>query len=118
MRQIPVDTSAATVMVAQAPEPKIKDRRTGEIATDAETGTTLLTVNVMFALDGDVEILNVTVPETGISGDLLMGTPVALTGLIARPWENEFNGQKRHGIAFRAVAVTSLVAGASKPKAA
>lgn len=37
-----------------------------------------------------------------------MGTPVALTGLIARPWENEFNGQKRHGIAFRAVAVTSL----------
>ena len=42
-----------------------------------------------------------------------MGTPVALTGLIARPWENEFNGQKRHGIAFRAVAVTSLAAGAA-----
>ncbi len=47
-----------------------------------------------------------------------MGTPVALTGLIARPWENEFNGQKRHGIAFRAVAVTSLAAGASSSKAA
>ncbi|MFF4032198.1 hypothetical protein ACFYZ2_21060 [Streptomyces sviceus] len=118
MRQIPVDTSAATVMVAQAPEPKIKDRRTGEIATDAETGATLMTVNVMFAANGDVEILTLTVPETGISGDLAMGTPVALTGLIARPWENEFNGQKRHGIAFRAVAVTSLTAAASKPKAA
>lgn len=39
-----------------------------------------------------------------------MGTPVALTGLVARPWENEFNGQKRHGISFRAVAVTSLTA--------
>ncbi|MFJ9120983.1 hypothetical protein ACIRP3_33790 [Streptomyces sp. NPDC101209] len=118
MRQIPVDTSTATVMVAQNPEPKVKDRRTGEVATDADTGATLMTVNVMFAANGEVEILNVTVPETGISGDLQMGTPVALTGLIARPWENEFNGQKRHGIAFRAVAVTSLAAAASKPKAA
>ncbi|MBZ6211067.1 hypothetical protein KVH31_31705 [Streptomyces olivaceus] len=118
MRQIPVDTSTATVMVAQSPQPKVKDRRTGERAMDAETGAALSTVDVMFAANGDVEILSVTVPETGISGDLMMGTPVALTGLIARPWENEFNGQKRHGIAFRAVAVTSLGAGASSSKAA
>ncbi|WP_405697869.1 hypothetical protein OHA99_24680 [Streptomyces coelicoflavus] len=118
MRQIPVDTSTATVMVAQSPQPKVKDRRTGERAMDAETGTALSTVDVMFAANGEVEILSVTVPETGISGDLMMGTPVALTGLIARPWENEFNGQKRHGIAFRAVAVTSIAAGASSSKAA
>lgn len=119
MRQIPVDTSAATVMAAKPAQKKIRDRRTGEIATDAETGADLMTVDVMFALNGDVEILTVTVPETGITGELTMGTPVALTELIARPWENEFNGQKRHGIAFRAVAVTSLAeGGASKPKAA
>lgn len=118
MRQIPVDTSVATVMVAQPPQSKVKDRRTGERAMDVETGAPLSTVDVMFAANGEVEILSVTVPETGISGDLVMGTPVALTGLIARPWENEFNGQKRHGISFRAVAVTSLAAGASKPKAA
>ncbi|MFF1638410.1 hypothetical protein ACFVXA_12385 [Streptomyces sp. NPDC058246] len=118
MRQIPVDTSAASVMVAQPPQPKVKDRRTGEIATDAETGAPLVTVDVMFVLDGNAEILTVTLPETGVSGELTMGTPVALTGLIARPWENDFNGQKRHGIAFRAVAVTSLAAGATKPKAA
>ncbi|MFB7368213.1 hypothetical protein ACFC05_39260, partial [Streptomyces hydrogenans] len=67
---------------------------------------------------GEVEILSVTVPETGVSADLTMGTPVAITGLVARPWESEFNGQRRHGIAFRAVAVTSLAAGASMPKAA
>ncbi|MFF3253925.1 hypothetical protein ACFYWP_23640 [Actinacidiphila glaucinigra] len=114
MRQIPVDTSAATVMVAQAPQPKVRDRRTGEIATDAETGATMMTVDVMFAANGEVEILSVAVPEPGISGDLVMGTPVALTGLVARPWENEFNGQRRHGISFRAVAVTSLAAGAAK----
>ncbi|GGS84429.1 SCO3933 family regulatory protein [Streptomyces griseoviridis] len=118
MRQIPVDTSAATVMVAQPPQPKVKDRRAGERAMDAETGAALSTVDVMFAANGEVEILSVTVPESGISGDLVMGAPVALTGLIARPWENEFNGQKRHGIAFRAVAVTSIVAGVSSSKAA
>ncbi|MGW5197187.1 MULTISPECIES: SCO3933 family regulatory protein [Streptomyces] len=118
MRQIPVDTSAASVMVAQPPQPKVRDRRTGEIATDTETGASLMTVDVMFVLEGNAEILTLTVPETGVSDELTMGTPVVLTGLIARPWENEFNGQKRHGIAFRAVAVTSLAAGASKPKAA
>ncbi|QYX79978.1 SCO3933 family regulatory protein [Streptomyces akebiae] len=107
MRQIPVDTSAATVMVAKPAQPKVRDRRTGEIATDAD-GVKLMTVDVMFAANEDVEILSITVPETGISGELVMGTPVALTGLIARPWENDFNGQRRHGIAFRAVAVTSL----------
>ncbi|MDT0459065.1 hypothetical protein OHT20_20495 [Streptomyces caniferus] len=118
MRQIPVDTSAATVMVAKQPQIKVKDRRTGEVALDAETGAKLMTVDVMFAANDAVEILSVTVPEGGVSGELGMGTPVALTGLIARPWENEFNGQKRHGIAFRAVAVTSLAAGGSQAEAA
>ncbi|CAL9516209.1 hypothetical protein SUDANB140_03754 [Streptomyces sp. enrichment culture] len=80
MRQIPVDTSAATVMVAKTPQPKVRDRRTGEIATDAETGAKLMTVDVMFAANDEVEILSVTVPETGISGDLTMGTPAAPRG--------------------------------------
>ncbi|MCX5057002.1 hypothetical protein OG870_16485 [Streptomyces sp. NBC_00461] len=120
MRQIPVDTSAAIVMVAKTPQPKVKDRRTGEIAMDIESGAKLMTVDVMFAANEEVEILSITVPEPGISGELAMGTPVALTGLIARPWENDFNGQKRHGIAFRAVAVTSLanVNATAGPKAA
>ncbi|OQD54899.1 hypothetical protein BM536_023920 [Streptomyces phaeoluteigriseus] len=118
MRQFPVDTSAATVMVAKTPQPKVKDRRTGEIALDTETGAKMMTVDVMFAANDEVEILSIAVPEPGISGELAMGTPVALTGLIARPWENDFNGQKRHGIAFRAVAVTSLANAAAGPKAA
>jgi hypothetical protein len=118
VRQIPVETAGATVMVARAPQPKVRDRRTGEIATDPETGAKLMTVDVMFAANNEVEILSITVPESGISEDLTMGTPVALTGLIARPWENEFNGQKRHGIAFRAVAVTSLVDADPASKAA
>ena len=77
MRQIPVDTTSAAVMVAQPAQPKLKDRRTGERAMDAETGAALMTVDVMFAMDGNAEVLSVTVPETGISGELVMGTPVA-----------------------------------------
>jgi len=118
VRQIPVDTSGAVVMVAKSPQVKVRDRRTGEIATDADSGAKLMTVDVMFAANEEVEILSITVPEPGITGELAMGTPVALTGLIARPWENNFNGQKRHGIAFRAVAVTSLADAAARPKAA
>ncbi|MGX1885291.1 SCO3933 family regulatory protein [Streptomyces sp. NPDC055287] len=114
MRQIPVDTSAAMVMVAQPPQPKVKDRRTGELALDVETGAQLMTVGVLFAANGEAEVLAVTVPQPGVTGELVMGTPVALTGLTARPWERD----GRHGIAFRAVAVTSLAEGSSKPKAA
>ena len=30
---------------------------------------------------------------------------VFLSGLVARPWESEFGGRSRHGIAYRADAV-------------
>lgn len=106
MRQIPVDTTAATVMVAQAPQVKVKDRRTGEVALDSVTGAQLMTVNVLFAANEETEVIAVTVPQPGVPDGLVMGTLVGLTGLVARPWENEFGGQKRHGIAFRAEAVT------------
>ncbi|GAA3488945.1 hypothetical protein [Streptomyces cremeus] len=106
MRQFPVDTSAATVMVAKPPETKMKDRRTGEIAVDSQTGAQMMTLGVVFAANGETDMMTVSVPQTGVSDDLPMGTLVSLTGLVAVPWENEFGGQKRHGIAFRCVAIT------------
>lgn len=36
---------------------------------------------------------------------LALGSPVTLIGLVARPWDTVFNGQQRHGIAFRAEAI-------------
>lgn len=57
MRVIRIDASAATILLTEAPAPKVRDRQTGEIAKDA-------------------------------------------------PWESVFNGQQRHGIAYRATAVT------------
>ena len=53
-----------------------------------------------------LEIKEVTIPETGLPEGLQPGMPVRVGGLKARDWENEFNGQKRHGISFRAVAIT------------
>ena len=118
MRQIPVETSGATLMVAQPPQKKVVNRQTGQVAVDRDSGETMWTVDVLFVMNGNAEVVTVAVPEPGISGELAMGTPVALTGLVARPWENEFNGQKRWGISFRAVAVTSLAAAGSVSEAA
>jgi hypothetical protein len=118
MPSFKIDLSTAVVFVATAPTPKVANRQTGEIAVDRETGANLATVGLLISDEGDGNLYQVTVPETGIDMSLTPGTPVAVTGLKARDWENTFNGQARHGISFRAVAVTSLVTGAAKPKAA
>lgn len=101
MRQIPVDTAAMTVMLIQAPEPKIKNRETGEVAIDKLSGKTLFNVNVAVIVDGRPDAVTIVVAEDGIQPDLFPGAPVALPGLVARPWENDFG----HGISFKATAV-------------
>ncbi|MDT0341912.1 SCO3933 family regulatory protein [Streptomyces litchfieldiae] len=106
MRSIRVETSAATILLTEAPAPKVRDRQTGEIAKDAVSGETLMRIGVVYIEDGESSLIQVTVPESGVSEGLALGAPVALPGLVARPWESVFNGQQRHGIAFRAAAVT------------
>lgn len=106
MRTIRVETSAATILLTEAPEPKVRDRQTGEIAKDATSGETLLKVGVVYIDEGESSLIHVTVPESGVSEGLSLGAPVSLPGLVARPWESVFNGQQRHGIAYRAAAVT------------
>ncbi|MEU4116515.1 hypothetical protein AB0F71_18730 [Kitasatospora sp. NPDC028055] len=109
MRTIPVDTTSATAMLGVVRD-KVKDFQTGEIAVDKETGAKLLVADVMFVLDGRAEMISVTVPETGLAKGTKPGALVAFTGLVATPWENNFNGQARHGIAFRAAAITAKAA--------
>ncbi|MXM69176.1 hypothetical protein GR925_38755 [Streptomyces sp. HUCO-GS316] len=101
MRQIPVDTAAMTVMLIQAPEKKVKNRETGEIAVDKQSGKVLYNVNVAVIVDGRPDAVTIVVAEDGIQPDLVPGMPVALPGLVARPWENDFG----HGISYRATAV-------------
>lgn len=105
MRAIRVETSSATILLTEAPEKKVKDRQTGEIAKDAITGEVLMKVGVVYIDEGESSLIVVTVPESGVSEGLAVGVPVSLPGLVARPWDSVFNGQARHGIAFRAAAV-------------
>ncbi|HCA84515.1 MAG TPA: hypothetical protein DEQ61_02810 [Streptomyces sp.] len=106
MKTIRVETSAATILLTEAPEPKVRDRQTGEIAKDAVSGEELMRIGVVYMEDGESSLINVTIPASGVSEGLTLGTPVSLPGLIARPWESVFNGRERHGVAFRAAAVT------------
>ncbi|WP_033321451.1 hypothetical protein [Streptomyces yerevanensis] len=105
MRVIRIDASTATILLTEAPSPKVRDRQTGEIAKDTVSGEALMTVGVVYIEEGESSLIKVTVPESGVSEGLTLGAPVALPGLVARPWESVFNGQQRHGIAYRATAI-------------
>ncbi|WP_326811218.1 hypothetical protein OIE62_20445 [Streptomyces scopuliridis] len=107
MRSIRVETSTATILLTETPEPKVRDRQTGEIAKDAVSGEALMKVGVVYIDEGESSLIHVTVPESGVTDGLALGAPVSLPGLVARPWESVFNGQQRHGIAYRAAAVTA-----------
>lgn len=107
MPSFKIDLSTAVVFVATAPAPKMANKQTGERAVDRESGAGLSTVGLLISDEGEGNLYQVTVPETGLPEDLAPGMPVRVVGLKARDWENEFNGQKRHGIAFRAVALTA-----------
>ncbi|WP_328729352.1 hypothetical protein OG796_11080 [Streptomyces jietaisiensis] len=109
MPSFKIDLSTAIVFVATAPEPKMANKKTGERAVDRETGAGLSTVALLVSDEGEGNLYQVTIPETGVPEGLAPGTPVKVVGLKARDWENTFNGEKRHGIAFRAVAVTPAV---------
>ncbi|MET7761925.1 hypothetical protein ABZS71_07770 [Streptomyces sp. NPDC005393] len=107
MPSFKIDVSTAVVFVATAPAPKLVNKKTGEVAIDRETEATLYTVGLLVSDEGEGNLYQVAVPETGIPEGLAPGVPVRVIGLKARDWENEFNGQKRHGISFRAVAITA-----------
>ncbi|WP_043264722.1 hypothetical protein [Streptomyces sp. CT34] len=109
MPSFKIDTSTAVVFVATAPVPKVVNKQTGERAVDRETGAGLSTVGLLISDEGEGNLYQVTVPETGIPEGLTPGMPVTVVGLKARDWENEFNGQKRHGISFRAASVVTVV---------
>ncbi|MFI6344976.1 hypothetical protein [Streptomyces sp. NPDC050560] len=107
MPSFKIDLQTAVVFVATAPTPKLVNQKTGERAMDRETNAPLSTVGLLVSDDGEGNLYQVTIPETGLPADLTPGVPVRVTGLKARDWENEFNGQKRHGISFRAIAITT-----------
>ncbi|MYV91019.1 hypothetical protein [Streptomyces sp. SID1034] len=109
MPSFKIDLATAVVFVATPPVPKYVNPKTKERAMDRETGAPLSTVGLLVSDEGEGSLYQVTIPETGYQEGLAPGISVKVTGLKARDWENEFNGQKRHGISFRAIAITAGV---------
>ncbi|MFE0190767.1 hypothetical protein [Streptomyces sp. NPDC059008] len=107
MPSFKIDTSTAVVFVATPPTPKLKNAKTGEVAIDIQTGATLMTVGLLVSDEGEGNLYQVAIPQTGVPEGLAPGMPVSVVGLKARDWENEINGKQRHGISFRAVAITA-----------
>ncbi|MGW2818605.1 SCO3933 family regulatory protein [Streptomyces sp. NPDC001415] len=105
MPSFKIDTSTAVVFVAVEPKFKVINKQTEEVAVDRETGAKMMTVGLTVADEGEANLLSVSVPETGVPDGTKLGMPVKVVGLKARDWENTFNGEKRFGIAFRAVAL-------------
>ncbi|MGP4112519.1 SCO3933 family regulatory protein [Streptomyces sp. 4N509B] len=104
MQSIPVDTSRLGVLrCAVAPEAKISNYETQEVKKDRD-GTTIYTVAVMVRQDGRrVSVIEIAVP--GEPKGVVEGAEVRVTGLEAFAW----NMGDRHGISFRASAITPVL---------
>lgn len=73
-----VDASSATILLTEAPAPKLRDRQTRERAVDAVSGEALMTVGVVYIDEGESSLIQVTVPESGVTDGLTVGAPVSL----------------------------------------
>ena len=103
MQSIPVETSRLGVLrCAVAPEPKIANFETGEEKKDRD-GNTIYTVALMVRQEGRrASIIEVAV--TGEPKGVEEGMVVKATGLEAFSWAMG----DRHGISFRAAAITPV----------
>jgi hypothetical protein len=112
MQSIPVDTSRLGVLrCAVAPETKFSNYETKEVKKDRD-GNTVYTVAVMVRQEGRrASIIEIAVP--GEPKGIVEGVEVRLTGLEAFAWSMG----DRHGVSFRASAITPVPTGASSAKA-
>ncbi|CAG7634836.1 SCO3933 family regulatory protein [Actinacidiphila bryophytorum] len=103
MQSIPVDTTRLGVLrCAVEPEAKISNFDTQEVKKDRD-GNTIYTVGVMVRQEGRrVSVIEISV--TGEPRGVTEGTEVRVTGLEAFAWSMG----DRHGISFRAAAITPV----------
>lgn len=103
MQSIPVDTARlGALRCAIAPEKKISNSETGEVKKDRD-GNTIYTVAVTVRQDRR----RISVIEIAVSGEpkgIEEGQVIKVTGLVAFAWAMG----DRHGISFRADAVTAV----------
>lgn len=119
MKNIKVDLSEYIVMAASKPQPKVKNKQTGEVALSNG-----LPVNEteLILLPADEDSLDktesVVVRTVGEMPPIRRGVGVTVTGLVARPWTFvDDSGKERSGITFWAESIAPATAPATAPAA-
>ncbi|MFE6754174.1 hypothetical protein ACFVDQ_11275 [Streptomyces sp. NPDC057684] len=112
MQSIPVDTARLGVLrCAIAPEAKISNIETQEVKKDRE-GNTIYTVAVTVRQDRRrISVIEIAV--TGEPKGIEEGQILKVTGLVAFAWAMG----DRHGVSFRADAITPVPAVPAQGKA-
>ncbi|CAM5367594.1 hypothetical protein AB0F92_15870 [Kitasatospora aureofaciens] len=111
MQSIPVDgTRLGTMTCIVAPEVRIANRETGEVRKNQD-GQTMYTVGIAVRQEGRrASIIEISVP--GEPAGVVEGVQVRVTGLTAFSWAMG----DRHGLSFRADAITPIPAPAASRK--
>ncbi len=108
MQSIPVDVAKIVFLAMSAPRPTLKDRRTGEVATDREGRTvTALRCACVPRDESSEDIPEMELIQTVAEvPPIRRGTQVQVTGLVARPYAFKDNsGAQRAGVTFWADAI-------------
>ena len=109
MQSIPVDVSRMVFLAVEAPRPKLRDRRTGQVATDRDghpvTAIRCACVPADEASEDDaaLEVIQTIAQVPAIK----RGTPVQVNGLTARPYAfKDERGEFKSGMTFWADSIT------------
>ncbi|WP_067973826.1 SCO3933 family regulatory protein [Mycolicibacter icosiumassiliensis] len=102
-----IDTRQMQFTVTKNAEPRVT-HDTGAQRTDRQTGEPLFSVQLLVLDDTGGEVIAVTVAGPP---KVTVGAAVAVTDLIAIPWQQG----DRSGVAYRAASITSTAASATKP---
>ena len=114
MITLPLDPSL-TLMAMSDARPQIKDQKTGEIATDRDTGERIYQLDVAMALpNARPQTFQLAVPESGLSPEIAAFSPFHAVSLIFISGEK--NG--RTWQMYRAAGLTPLVTSTTTAKAA
>ena len=114
MITLPLDQALTPVKLSE-PRLQIKNKETGEIAIDRETGQKLYQLDVAVTFEGQRPMtFALSVPEAGLSEDVGLYSPFRAVGLTFST--GEMNG--RTWQKFRATSITPLNTPATSAKEA
>ncbi|MFV0307469.1 MAG: hypothetical protein ACK5OX_06980 [Desertimonas sp.] len=107
--KLPIDTTNMRFIAGGEPTVVVRNRQTGETATDKDTGLPIYRLDVMAlqANDNRPEIWSVKL--VGAPERIVTGTALRLDGLVANYYEfTDPNQGSRHGISFSATAAAAV----------